>query len=385
MAGENRELTRKEQNKLFLRVCWSIFKKNFNWHHIAFLLMIYGFGINFIVGAVFLELEGRLLVDYSLSDIHFHLHRLQNPNEIITKATEDYYPPLFHGIIGYLLYFNPGGILKALTFIIPLLHWIILPTSIYYLSREFWQSKKYGGLAVVLYLLGTSFTNFSTFTATWPHALSMALLMLGLREQIKYLRKKDTKTIVKAFGYGIIITLTHGVTCIIYWLLITVTTLLTKEYHKTMLVFLISTGVMFSTLGHRFKNYLTRIGENTDDIAPSPIFLLTWANPMIIYWAYKEIRTWSPRPDQLLILAATILPALTFLIDPAYRPIHMFGMMCAILSPRAAENTFRNHFYLVCGWGFIFLWFHQLVYIGNVLQLAGVFQAYGIGDPLVLP
>lgn len=389
MGKKHKSITTREANLIFLKVCWDMFVKPFNWHHLAFIIMFYGFLVNFLVGTAFVQLEGRVMVDFSVSDIHFHLHRLQNPHEIWSQTAQEYYPPLFHGVVGYLIKLTGSSVNNTIAFLVPLIHWIILPASLYYLSRDFWESKHYGGITVILYFLGTSFTNFSSLIGTWPHAVSMAMLFWGLREQVIYLRKKGSNNLKRAFFIGILITLTHGVTCIIYWLLLLTTTIIAREYRTAILVFLVSSGIGLSTLGKRFIYYVTNFFGSTektifqDSIAPALPFLLVWANPAIIYWAYKEVRSWAWQPEQLLMLtAAAIIPALAFPIDPAYRPVHMFGMMCAVLAPRAAENMWRKRIYWVCGWGVVFFWFHFLIYLGNILRLMGVFAEYGIGDPI---
>jgi len=389
MPKKNRPLTNREQYYIFLKVCWNKFVVPFNWHHFAFILMIYGFFFNFLFGLALFNIEG-IVLNNGASDIKFHLLRLTNPE--LSWTPDDYYPPLFHSI-GYILRIIGVSAEGFIIFIGPAITWLLIPISLYYFSKEYWKSKHYAGLSIILFFLGTIYTNFTFLTVTYPHAISMALLFIGATLFLRYENSDDNRHLKKAALIGFISPLIHGVTFIYYWIFFMFFPALLKKYKIVFIALLFITAITLSPLGQRFNGYVYGVlGFSEATVAGQAIkiadqvkretvtftALFFWCNPFIVYWAWREFKT-SPHTKRKLFMYSMMGVALiTSPIDVAYRPFHLCGIMAALLSPRQAEKSWRRHPNIVILWGILMFWGHVVVYFGNVMNFMGIFAAYGI-------
>jgi len=381
-TGRGKPFTPFELYIIFCYSVWGLFKKSFRWQHVAFLLCVYAFIGNSLIHYVFVENYGRALVAYDVPDIYFHVGRIKGDYPLWDEGG---YPPFFHLFVRTWTQIYRSDTLHTLAWMVPFLMWIILPASIYYLSKEYWGDCNKAGMSVVLYLLGTSFTNFASMMATWPHALSIVFLLAGIKFMLRNLRDPRLSWLTCILVFGFLCTSTHAITSVLYWTLFLAYSIISRRVPEviissTTLALFVVTGLI-----NRLKGYVSMRLDNIpqDNIGTALPFLLVWANPVLVYAAVQEMWSWSWRPEEkLLLVAAVVLPLVGFPIDPAYRPLHLFAIMCAVIAPAAIARLWSRYPMQVTAWGWLMFLFHFTIFFGNLLKFTGLFWAYGVGEPL---
>jgi hypothetical protein len=282
--------------------------------------------------------------------------------------------------------------MQALNWVSPLIIYVLFPLCLLAVAKEYYKRNSrrddlagYTGFSCLIFC---TFQLFSILVYTIPHVIGTSIILLASVFLLRLVREAPghaNKHLVPACGWLVACGLFHAPSTVYLGLLI-VSAVWIAGYRRLFLAMALCgvVALLVTPIGERALGYLVRAATGERPVAY--YFGLLWWNfpslltPQMVFFGAVGFRMWRRGwgRAEWLVLASVLFPLSFVWIDPSFRPLHN---VCVALSVPAADG-FRR-FWREARWIAVVIalssiGFQVLMLAGNMLEIWGVFEQYGI-------